>query len=107
MNSFTRSTGSPRTNSPGSVKIEPATISPEAAPIDCTMTFSRIVDLRGSATPIPTARIAIGIAASKTWPTFRPRNAAAAEKTIAMIRPSVTERGVHCAIVEEAGTIGW
>ena len=55
---------------------------------------------------MPTARIAIGIAASNTCPTFRPRNAAAAEKTAAMTIPSVTDRGVNSCIGEPAGTIG-
>jgi len=40
---------------------------------------------------MPTAMMAIGIAASNTCPTFRPRNAAAAEKTTAMTMPIVTE----------------
>ena len=40
---------------------------------------------------MPTAMIAMGIAASKTWPTFRPRNAAAAEKMTAMATPISTE----------------
>jgi hypothetical protein len=51
--------------------------------------------------------MAIGIAASKTCPTFRPRNAAAAEKIAAMTMPSVTDRGVNSWIAESAGTIGW
>ena len=41
--------------------------------------------------PMPTAMMAIGMAASKTCPTLRPRKAAAAEKTTAMTTPIVTE----------------
>ena len=93
-------------NSAGRVKIEPATTRPEAAPIDWMMTFSRMVERRLSVTPMPTARMAIGIAASKTWPTLKPRNAAAAENTTAMSRPSTTARGVNSGIRSLAGTIG-
>ena len=104
--SLKRSTGSPRMKRAGRVKIEPATMSPEAAPIDCTMTFSSRVERRFGMRPMPTARIAIGIAASNTCPTLKPRKAAAAEKTAAMITPSTTERGVHSAIWIECGTTG-
>ena len=46
------------------------------------------------------------MAASKTWPTFRPRNAAAAEKTAAITRPRTSERPVNSATGLSAGTIG-
>ena len=39
---------------------------PLAAPIDWTMTFSRMVERRLKAMPAPTARMAIGMAASNT-----------------------------------------
>ena len=40
---------------------------------------------------MPTAMMAMGMAASKTCPTFRPRKAAAAEKMTAITTPIVTE----------------
>ena len=40
---------------------------------------------------MPTAMMAMGMAASKTCPTFRPRKAAAAEKMMAIRTPIVTE----------------
>ena len=43
---------------------------------------------------MPTAMMAIGIAASNTCPTLRPRKAAAAEKSTVISRPMVTEYGV-------------
>ena len=57
----------------GSVKMAPATTAPEQAPIDWMMTFSPSALLRFAAVDTPTAMMAIGMAASNTWPTFRPR----------------------------------
>ena len=81
-------------NKAGRVKIAPATIAPEHEPIDCTITFSPRAFLRPRALDSPTAMIAIGIAASNTCPTLRPRYAAAAEKMTVMISPRVTDHGV-------------
>lgn len=50
----------------GKVKMAPATITPEQAPIDCMMTFSPKALLRLAALETPTAMMAIGIAASNT-----------------------------------------
>ena len=50
----------------------------------------------------PTAMMAMGMAASNTWPIFRPRKAAAAEKTTAMIRPRMIERAVTSGITVSA-----
>ncbi len=71
--------------------MAPATITPDEAPIDCMMTFCPSMLRRPVMLPAPTAMMAIGMAASNTWPTLRPRNAAAAEKTTAITRPIVTE----------------
>ena len=57
----------------GKVKMAPATTAPEQAPIDWIMTFSPRAFLRLAAADTPTAMMAMGIAASNTWPTFRPR----------------------------------
>ena len=57
----------------GRVKMAPATMMPEAAPIDWMMTFSPSEFLRLVAAPIPAAMMAMGMAASNTWPTLRPR----------------------------------
>ena len=75
----------------GRVKIAPATTAPEQAPILCMMTFSANPSLRFAAVDTPTAIMAIGMAASNTCPTFRPRYAAAAENSIAMSTPHVTD----------------
>ena len=48
------------------VKTAPETTCDELAPIDWTMTFSRMVERRRNMRPMPTARIAMGMAASKT-----------------------------------------
>ncbi len=53
--------------------MAPATTIPEQAPIDWMITFSPREFLRYEAEERPTAIIAIGIAASKTCPTLRPR----------------------------------
>ena len=71
--------------------MAPATMTPDEAPIDWMMTFCPSMFRLPRMLPRPTARMAIGMAASKTWPTLRPRKAAAAEKTMAMITPIVTE----------------
>ena len=71
--------------------MAPATTTPEQAPMLWIMTFcaSPSFFLR---TPVtPTAMMAIGIAASKTWPTLRPRYAAAAENNTVIKSPIVTE----------------
>jgi hypothetical protein len=49
----------------------------------------------------------MGIAASITWPTFRPEYADAIVKTTHRKRPHPTDRGVISAIVVDAGTSGW
>ena len=78
----------------GNVNIAPATITPEHAPIDCIITFCPMAFFFFSAPDRPTAMMAIGIAASNTCPTLRPRYAAAALNTTANISPIVTEYGV-------------
>ena len=78
----------------GSVNIAPATIAPEHEPMDWIITFSPREFLRPSALESPTAMMAIGMAASKTWPTLSPRYAAAAEKMTVIMIPSVTDHGV-------------
>ena len=75
----------------GRVNIAPATTAPEHAPMLCMMTFSPSGLWRFAAVDTPTAMIAMGIAASNTCPTRSPRYAAAAEKTIAMSIPHVTD----------------
>ena len=57
----------------GRVKIAPATITPEQAPMDWMITFSPNAFLRLAAPETPTAIMAIGMAASNTWPTFNPK----------------------------------
>jgi hypothetical protein len=49
----------------------------------------------------------IGIAASSTWPTFRPEYADAIVNTTHRQRPHPTDRGVISAISVDAGTSGW
>ena len=78
----------------GRVKMAPATIAPEHAPIDWIMTFCPSALFFLKTLDRPTAMIAIGMAASNTCPTFRPRKAAAAEKRIVMTRPRVTDQTV-------------
>ena len=56
----------------GSVKIEPDTTRPDAPPMLCTMTFSRIEFLRTNSPETPTARMLIGIAASITCAILSP-----------------------------------
>ena len=57
----------------GKVKIAPATITPEEEPMDCINTFSPKAFFRLVRLDKPTAIMAIGMAASKTWPIFNPR----------------------------------
>ena len=57
----------------GNVKMAPATTAPEQAPILWMMTFSPKALLRFVAVLTPTAMMAMGMAASNTWPTFRPK----------------------------------
>ena len=73
------------------MKMAPATMTPDEAPIDWMMTFCPSMFFLPISEPQPTAMMAIGMAASKTWPTFRPRKAAAAEKMTAITRPIPTE----------------
>src|SRR5208283_2566759 len=54
----------------------------------------------------PTARIAIGIAASKTCPIFKPEYAAAAENNTAMTIPHPTDQPVISGGVWSAVMIG-
>ena len=78
----------------GKVKIAPATITPEQAPMDWIITFSPNAFFRLAAPDSPTAIMAIGMAASNTWPTFKPKNAAAAEKITAMTMPHETDHAL-------------
>ena len=55
--------------------MAPATITPDEAPIDWMMTFCPSMFFLPSTEPMPTAMMAIGMAASKTCPTLRPRKA--------------------------------
>ena len=71
--------------------MAPATIDPEHAPMDWMMTFWPSPPFLPRAPVTPTAMMAIGMAASNTWPTLRPRYAAAAENITTMIRPMTTE----------------
>ena len=57
----------------GRVKMAPATTAPEQAPMLWMMTFSPSALLRLVAVLMPTAMMAIGMAASNTCPTFKPR----------------------------------
>ena len=57
----------------GRVKIPPATTVPEQAPIDWIITFWLRESFLRAALERPTARMAMGMAASNTWPTFSPR----------------------------------
>ena len=81
-------------NNAGSVNMAPATIAPEQEPMDWIITFSPSAFLRFRPLDSPTAMMAIGMAASNTCPTFRPRYAAAAENMMVMIIPRVTDHGV-------------
>ena len=81
----------------GIVNMAPATITPELAPIDWMMTFCPSEPFLLNAAESPTARIAMGIAASKTWPIFNPEYAAAAEKRTAITKPQPTDHGVTSA----------
>ena len=58
------------------------------------MTFCPRAPFFRALAEMPTARIAMGIAASKTCPIFRPEYAAAAEKRMAMKIPQPTDHGV-------------
>ncbi len=71
--------------------MAPATITPEQAPIDCIMTFWPRAPFFFSALDIPTAMMAMGMAASNTCPTLRPRYAAAALNITASSSPTPTE----------------
>ena len=75
----------------GSVKMAPATITPEQDPMLWIITFCPRAFFFLSAELRPTAMMAMGMAASNTWPTFSPRYAAAALKTMAINRPIPTE----------------
>ena len=55
------------------VKAAPLTTWLLLAPMLWTMTFSRMVFLRGKKRDRPTARMAMGMAASMPWPSFRAR----------------------------------
>ena len=57
----------------GNVKMAPATTAPEQAPMLWMITFSPNALLRLAAVLTPTAMMAIGMAASNTWPTFNPK----------------------------------
>ena len=53
--------------------MAPATMTPLLAPMDWMMTFSPKAFFRLNALDKPTAMMAIGMAASNTCPTFKPR----------------------------------
>ena len=53
--------------------MAPATTTPDEAPMDWMMTFWPSMFFWPSTVPMPTAMMAIGMAASKTWPTRSPR----------------------------------
>ena len=53
--------------------MAPATMPLLLAPIDWMMTFSPKAFLRLKALDSPTAMMAMGMAASNTWPIFRPK----------------------------------
>ena len=57
----------------GRVKMAPATIIPEQAPMLCMMTFSPKAPLRWVAPVTPMAMMVMGMAASNTCPTLSPR----------------------------------
>ena len=57
----------------GNVKIAPATTAPEQPPMDWMMTFWPRPPFFPRAPVRPAAMMAIGMAASNTWPTLRPR----------------------------------
>ncbi len=70
------------------------------------MTFCPSASFRLNAVESPTARIAIGMAASNTCPIFRPEYAAAAEKSIAIRSPHITDHGVTSAGDDSGGISG-
>ena len=80
--------------SAGRVNMAPATIMPEQAPILWIMMFSPSGSLRCVAPLTPTAMMVIGMAASKTCPTLRPKYAVAAENITAMSSPHTIDHGV-------------
>ena len=86
-----KDTSKPNIYMAGSVKMAPATMTPLYAPMLWIITFSPRDSLRPRAPEMPTARIAMGMAASNTWPTLRPRYAAAAENNTVIIKPIATE----------------
>jgi len=90
-NIFQKFTSIPNIYMAGRVNIAPATTAPEHPPIDWMMTFWLSPSFLPRAPVSPTAIMAMGIAASNTCPTFRPRYAAAAEKIITIMIPTVTE----------------
>ena len=57
----------------GRVKMAPATTAPEQPPMDWMMTFWASPSFFLRALVRPTAMMAMGIAASNTCPTLRPR----------------------------------
>ena len=71
--------------------MAPATTAPEHPPMLWMMTFWARESFFLSAPVSPTAMMAMGMAASNTWPTFRPRYAAAALKRITIRMPMDTE----------------
>lgn len=87
-------TSSPSIYMAGRVKIAPATMTPEQAPMLWIMTFCPRPPFFPRAPVRPTAMMAIGMAASNTWPTLSPRYAAAAENKIVIRSPTVTEYAV-------------
>ena len=58
---------------PGRVKMAPATTTPEAEPMDWIITCCCRTFFLLTIAEAPMARIVMGMAASNTWPIFRPR----------------------------------
>jgi hypothetical protein len=88
------------------VNIAPATITPELDPMDWMITFWPSAFLILKTAESPTARMAMGMAASNTCPILRPEYAAAAEKMTAMRRPQMTDQGVTSGGVDLGSMTG-
>jgi hypothetical protein len=88
------------------VKIAPATTEADAPPIPVMITFWRSGGSLDTTRVSPIARMAIGIAASMTWPTLRPEYADAIVKITQKKRPQPIEVRVASGSAALAGTIG-
>src|SRR5262245_10954469 len=96
----------PSEYSAGSVKIAPATTDAEAPPIPVMITFWRSGGSFETTRVRPIARMAIGIAASMTWPTLSPEYADAIVKITQKRRPQPIDTPVASGSAAFAGTIG-